>query len=101
MRGNAVERDLARLDDIGGPRTMTHYPRGWAMASNTPFRLYKRNTHAGGHQVPCVWSWPRRFELDEVIAGTTRSQYAHCIDVLPTVLAMAGIHARPRASVEH
>ncbi len=31
--------------------TMAHYPRGWAMASNTPFRLYKRNTHAGGHQV--------------------------------------------------
>ncbi len=41
--------------------TMAHYPRGWAMASNTPFRLYKRNTHAGGHQVPCVWSWPERW----------------------------------------
>ena len=26
---------------IGGPRTMTHYPEGWANASNTPFRHYK------------------------------------------------------------
>lgn len=85
-----VARDLARLDEIGGPTTMTHYPRGWAMASNTPFRLYKRNTHAGGHQVPCVWSWPRG--LSDV-AGGVRTQYGHCIDVLPTVLALAGIES--------
>ena len=31
---------------IGGPTTWPHYPRGWAMASNTPFRLYKINTYA-------------------------------------------------------
>ncbi|MCU1396707.1 MAG: arylsulfatase family protein [Ilumatobacteraceae bacterium] len=89
--GDALDRlpkDLARLDDIGGPQTMTHYPRGWAMASNTPFRLYKRNTHAGGHQVPCVWSWPKGLTS---VAGEIRTQYGHCIDVLPTVLAMAGI----------
>ena len=33
---------------IGGPRALVHYPRGWGMASNTPFRLYKSSTHAGG-----------------------------------------------------
>ncbi len=84
--------DLARLDDIGGPKTMTHYPRGWAMASNTPFRLYKRNTHAGGHQVPCVWSWPKRFGE---VAGEIRTQYGHCIDILPTVLQLAGLSTPP------
>ena len=83
-----VAKDLARLDEIGGPTTMTHYPRGWAMASNTPFRMYKRNTHAGGHQVPCVWSWPKGLSGS---AGEIRTQYGHCIDVLPTVLALAGI----------
>lgn len=83
-----IPLDLARLDDIGGPRTMTHYPRGWAMASNTPFRLYKKNTHAGGHQIPCVWSWPKGLSA---VAGGVRTQYGHCIDVLPTVLALAGI----------
>jgi len=89
--GDPLDRiplDLARLDDIGGPQTMTHYPRGWAMASNTPFRLYKKNTHAGGHQIPCVWSWPRGLTG---AAGGIRTQYAHCIDVLPTVLDLAGI----------
>ena len=89
--GNAKESvplDLARLDEIGGPTSMPHYPRGWAMASNTPFRLYKRNTHAGGHQVPCVWSWPKRFGA---VAGGIRTQYGHCIDVLPTILALCSI----------
>ena len=89
--GDPLDRiplDLARLDDIGGPQTMTHYPRGWAMASNTPFRLYKKNTHAGGHQIPCVWSWPRGLTN---AAGGIRTQYGHCIDVLPTVLDLAGI----------
>ncbi|HEY4332911.1 MAG TPA: arylsulfatase, partial [Ilumatobacteraceae bacterium] len=85
---DTVARDVARLDDIGGPKVMMHYPRGWAMASNTPFRLYKKNTHAGGHQVPCVWSWPRGLTGT---AGGIRTQYGHCIDVLPTVLALAGI----------
>ena len=87
---DTLDRDLARLDEIGGPTTMPHYPRGWAMASNTPFRLYKKNAHAGGHQVPCVWSWPKR--LGDV-AGEIRTQYGHCIDILPTVLAMAGLTA--------
>ena len=94
-----VALDLARLDEVGGPTTMSHYPRGWAMASNTPFRLYKKNTHAGGHQVPCVWSWQKGFAPSE--AGGIRTQYGHCIDVLPTVLALAGVqtsgtrHGRP------
>ena len=42
---------------IGGPRVLAHYPRGWGMASNTPFRLYKRSTHAGGVRVPMIVSW--------------------------------------------
>ena len=91
-----VAKDLARLDEIGGPTTMTHYPRGWAMASNTPFRMYKRNTHAGGHQVPCVWSWPKGLSGS---AGEIRTQYGHCIDVLPTVLALAGIEAPTERNV--
>ena len=36
------QRDVPRDPElIGGPRTSIHYPRGWGMASNTPFRLYK------------------------------------------------------------
>ncbi|MCB1258764.1 MAG: sulfatase-like hydrolase/transferase, partial [Microthrixaceae bacterium] len=36
-----LDWDRDHLDLAGGPRTLVHYPRGWAMASNTPFRLYK------------------------------------------------------------
>jgi len=68
---------------------MPHYPRGWAMASNTPFRLYKRNTHAGGHQVPCIWHVGRNV-ADDVPAGLRR-QYAHVVDLWPTVAALAGV----------
>ena len=47
MAENDIEVDLARIDEMGGPTTTPHYPRGWAMAGNTPFRLYKINAHAG------------------------------------------------------
>ena len=33
---------LAMLDDLGGPKTYNHYPNGWAMAFNTPFKMWKR-----------------------------------------------------------
>lgn len=56
---NDWEADVAIDPDlIGGPRTMVHYPRGWGMASNTPFRFYKGQTFAGGVRVPFVISWP-------------------------------------------
>jgi arylsulfatase len=59
------------------------------MASNTPFRLYKINTHAGGHSVPFVLSWP-----DHLAArGELRRQYAHVVDLLPTLLDLTGLDA--------
>ncbi|UUT36167.1 sulfatase-like hydrolase/transferase [Microbacterium elymi] len=51
-----VERPL---DEIGGPRVHGHYPRGWAHASNTPFRLYKGSVLEGGVHSPLIVSWPR------------------------------------------
>ncbi len=78
--------DRERIDLAGGPRTLVHYPRGWAMASNTPFRLYKINTHMGGHSVPFVLHWPRG--LTE--AGR-RDQWAHATDLLPTLCELAGV----------
>ena len=83
--------DAARLDDIGGPTTTPHYPRGWAMACNTPFRLYKINTHAGGHQVPFILKVPEA--LTATVAGSWRDQYAHVTDLLPTLLDLSGVTA--------
>ena len=87
---DTVLLDAERLDLIGSPQTMSHYPRGWAMAGNTPFRLYKRHTHAGGIRVPCIMSWPAGLAEH---SGQIRTQYGHCIDLLPTMLDLIGITA--------
>ena len=58
LQGDDIDADHARLDDIGGPQHDAALPAGWAMASGTPFRLYKINTHQGGHSVPFCFSWP-------------------------------------------
>jgi arylsulfatase len=81
-----VPRDIAL---IGGPRTLVHYPRGWGMASNTPFRLYKSSTHAGGVRVPMIVSWPRGIPSEH--SGTIRTQYQYVTDLFPTILDLAGV----------
>lgn len=86
MADSDLETDLARIDEMGGPTTMPHYPRGWAMAGNTPFRLYKINAHQGGHRVPFVVRGPIPGG-----AGERRSQYQHVTDVLPTLLELCGV----------
>ena len=82
-----VEEAATRLDEIGGPTTWPHYPRGWAMACNTPFRLYKISTFRGGHSVPFVLSWPDRIAGDQIV----RNQYTHITDVLPTLADLVGL----------
>ncbi len=87
-REEPFEEDLARLGAMGGPTTLPHYPRGWAMVSNTPFRLYKINAHRGGHSVPFVVSWPSG-SLGP--GGEVREQFVHVTDLLPTFLELAGV----------
>ncbi|MBW2622204.1 MAG: arylsulfatase, partial [Deltaproteobacteria bacterium] len=84
-----VEDSLAMLDELGGPRTFNHYPRGWAMAGNTPLKRYKQNTHGGGIRDPLIIHWPRGIK-DK---GGIRTQYHHVIDLVPTVLEAVGIEA--------
>ena len=84
-----VQRDHDRLPLIGGPRTMPHYPQGWAMACNTPYRLYKTTTHQGGRHVPMILSWPARV----TDPGAIRPHFVHLMDVLPTVLDVTGVAA--------
>jgi len=83
-----MAENLAKIDDLGGPRTYNHYPNGWAMAFNTPFKLWKRYEFNGGTCDPCIISWPAGMTAK----GELRTQYHHAIDVLPTVLDVLGIH---------
>ena len=45
---DTVEANLPLLDDLGSPKTYNHYPNGWAMAFNTPFKMWKRYEFNGG-----------------------------------------------------
>ena len=88
------EDSLAAIDEIGGPKHFNHYPWGWTWAGNTPFRRWKRETYRGGSSDPFI------------VTGRTGSrprarcatQYAHIIDMVPTVLDAARASSRPRRS---
>jgi arylsulfatase A-like enzyme len=82
-----MAENLSKLDDLGGPRTYNHYPNGWAMAFNTPFKLWKRYEFNGGSSDPCIISWPAGIKSK----GELRTQYHHAIDVVPTVLDVLGL----------
>src|SRR6201994_539785 len=82
-----VTENLAKIDDLGGPATYNHYPNGWAMAFNTPFKMWKRYEFNGGTSDPCIISWPRGISA----RGEIREQYPHAIDLVPTILDAAGI----------
>ena len=83
----STELDHSRIDLLGGPRSLAHYPMGWAMTSNTPFRLYKTNTHQGGQQVPLIVHWQKGLPPDNQL----RHQYQHVTDLLPTICELVGI----------
>ena len=84
-----IAEKLARIDDIGGPDTHSNFPHGWAMASNTPLRRYKQNTHGGGIRDPFVINWPKRIAAK----GELRHQFVHASDLTPTLLELIGIEA--------
>ena len=90
-----VDVDYGRIDLLGGPRTLCHYPMGWAMVSCTPFRLYKINTHRGGHSVPLIVNWPARLQPGSGPAGGVRTQYQHVTDVFPTLAELCGVEVPP------
>jgi arylsulfatase A-like enzyme len=82
-----VEESLKLIDEIGGPKHFNHYPWGWTWAGNTPFRRWKRETYRGGSTDPFIVSWPKQIKAK----GEVRNQYAHIIDMVPTVLDLLDI----------
>jgi arylsulfatase len=84
---DSVEENLSLLDQWGGHRTYNHYSWAWAWAGNTPLRLWKRYTWLGGVRTPLIVHWPSGMGA----RGEVRSQFAHAIDLMPTVLDAIGI----------
>jgi arylsulfatase A-like enzyme len=85
----SLEQNLAAIDDLGGPKYFNHYPWGWTWAGNTPFRRWKRETYRGGISDPFIVHLPAGIQAK----GEVRSQYAHAIDMVPTVLDALGVEA--------
>jgi arylsulfatase len=87
-----LQANLAMLDELGGPKTYNHYPNGWAMAFNTPFKMWKRYEFNGGTADPCIISWP----ASKAAGGQIREQYHHAVDLVPTILDYLGVEMPSR-----
>jgi arylsulfatase A-like enzyme len=89
LGGNAVTGDEQKIQ-IGrdpsvmpGPETTFQgYGKGWANASNTPFRFFKIASHEGGIATPLIAHWPAGIKHP----GSVYSQVGHVIDLMPTIL---------------
>ena len=66
---------------------------GWSTTCNTPFRRHKTWTHEGGTATPFIVSWPAGLPA----AGEFRRTPGHVIDVVPTLLELAGAERHPEA----
>ncbi len=86
---DSLEQNLAAIDGIGGPKYFNHYPWGWTWAGNTPFRRWKRETYRGGVSDPLIVQWTKGIKA----RGEVRTQFAHAVDLVPTVLDALGIEA--------
>ena len=85
---DTVEESMKFFDRLGGPETYNHYPIGWAMAFNTPYKLYKRYaSHEGGIADTAIISWPNGIAAH----GEVRDNYVNVCDITPTVYDLLGI----------
>ena len=76
--------DLTALP--GSANTFLCLGPGWSTAANTPFRMHKSWVHEGGIASPLIVHWPAGLRE----RGQLRHTPAHFIDLLPTLVELAG-----------
>jgi len=59
---------------------------GWSTNCNTPFRRHKTWVHEGGIATPLIVHWPGGIKGH----GQFRRQVGHVVDLVPTILEVAG-----------
>jgi arylsulfatase A-like enzyme len=85
-----VADQMKWYDVWGTEQTYNHMSAGWSWAFDTPFTWFKQNaSKLGGIRQNMAISWPARIK-DK---GGLREQFMHVIDVVPTILEVAGIRA--------
>ncbi len=79
---------LKVMDRWGGPDTYPHMAAGWSVAFDAPFAWMKQvASDFGGTRNGLVVHWPRGIQARNGI----RTQFAHVIDVAPTILEAVGL----------
>jgi arylsulfatase A-like enzyme len=68
----------------GSVESIDSYESPWGNVSNTPFQLFKKNTHEGGIASPFIAYYPKHIK-----AGTLSNRVSHLIDIFPTCLEYA------------
>ena len=87
-RQPSIEEAIGFKDRWGLPGTSPHYAVGWAWAGDTPFQWTKQvASHFGGTRNSMIVSWPAKIKE----GGVIRSQFHHVIDLMPTLMEVAGI----------
>jgi arylsulfatase len=74
----------------GGPNSNLYLGMNWAALGSTPFRRFKHFTHEGGIASPLIVHWPRGIPANR--RNAVERQGAHLIDVMPTLVELAGAH---------
>jgi arylsulfatase A-like enzyme len=72
---------------MGSAKTYLCLGPGWSSVANTPLRRHKTWVHEGGIATPLVAHWPKGIS-DK---GKLRQTPGHVIDLVPTVLELAGV----------
>jgi arylsulfatase A-like enzyme len=75
-----------KTGEPGSVHSIDSYDPPWGNASNTPFRLFKKNTHEGGIASPFIAWFPWKIK-----ANTLSRQVGHITDIMPTLLDVAGV----------
>lgn len=86
-----VEVQLKDFYDLWGSEyTYNHMAVPWSWAFDTPFKWTKQiSSHFGGTRQGMAIAWPKVI-TDK---GGIRNQFAHVIDIVPTVLEVSGLRA--------
>ncbi|MEI6233656.1 MAG: arylsulfatase [Planctomycetota bacterium] len=71
----------------GSAKTYLCLGPGFSSACNTPFRRHKTWTHEGGISSPLILHWPDGIKA----RGELHHTPGHLIDIVPTVLELAGV----------
>ena len=83
-----LAENMKLIDKLGGPDTYEHCPTGWAAATSSPFKMFKRYAeYSGGTCDPLVISWPKGIKA----RGEVRNEYHHSTDIVPTILEVCGL----------